>query len=209
MRCGVSNSLCSVFLAAHQRLCARLMEITMTLFVRHLAFVTSRLSTGTLSTFRYSCFFDAFNLSSPFSSGDSVGVPIAQQRQRYLDVSNQRPNNLLALNHETQSSTVYDLIPYAVQQLRSKGYQFATVAECLNMPAYTWTGAPESRTVSFLFWVFWRVFYWVYADLVFIVSSPIGTAKRLNSNPRSLISIRTFDLTNAFFGFPLISKSLS
>lgn len=90
-----------------------------------------------------------------FDSGDSLGVPIAQQRQRYTDVAAQHPNNILALNHETQSTTVYDLIPHAVTTLRGRGYTFATVAECLGMPAYSWSGSPESRTVSLYILVLW------------------------------------------------------
>jgi peptidoglycan/xylan/chitin deacetylase (PgdA/CDA1 family) len=81
-----------------------------------------------------------------FDSGDSVGVPVAQQKQRYTDIANQHPNNILALNHETYSSTVYDVIQHAVTTLKAAGYTFATVAECLNLPAYSQTGTPESRT---------------------------------------------------------------
>ncbi|KAL5504809.1 hypothetical protein ACEPAH_7472 [Sanghuangporus vaninii] len=71
-----------------------------------------------------------------FDSGDSTGASAEQSKSDYLNLANSRPNTILALNHETYASTVYDVIPYAISQLQSKGYNLVTVAECLGQPAY-------------------------------------------------------------------------
>ncbi|KAF5364670.1 hypothetical protein D9758_005643 [Tetrapyrgos nigripes] len=69
-------------------------------------------------------------------SGDSSGYSVQQSEAQYSSLVNRHPNTCIALNHETKESTVREVIPYAIEQLRNAGYQFATVAECLNMPAY-------------------------------------------------------------------------
>ncbi|KAL5483350.1 hypothetical protein ACEPAI_8581 [Sanghuangporus weigelae] len=71
-----------------------------------------------------------------FDSGDSVGASADESKGDYWNIANSRPNTILALNHETYASTVYDVIPYAISQLQSKGYNLVTVAECLGQPAY-------------------------------------------------------------------------
>jgi len=81
-------------------------------------------------------------------SGDSTGSTVAQSEQIYSDAVAQNPKNLLALNHETHSSTAEQVVPYAIKLLQSKGYELVTVAECLGLPAYTNITAPETPNPS-------------------------------------------------------------
>lgn len=105
-----------------------------------------------------------------FDDGDSVGATVAQSEQDYTDLANRHPNNVLALNHETYKTTAYVLpepdlnteyasanvfpmgseqvLPFAIQKLKAKGYTFKTVAECLGMPAYASVGTPGTKDVS-------------------------------------------------------------
>jgi len=84
-----------------------------------------------------------------FDSGDSTGSTVAQSESAYDDlVWNQHPSDIIALNHETYSNTVYDLLPYAISDLQSAGYKFATIAECLGMEPYQWTAAPQTPDSS-------------------------------------------------------------
>ena len=41
-----------------------------------------------------------------FSSGDSLGVPVDEQKRRYDDIVNQHPSSILSLEHE-----VYGEVP--------------------------------------------------------------------------------------------------
>ncbi|KAG9048544.1 Carbohydrate esterase 4 protein [Tulasnella sp. UAMH 9824] len=67
-----------------------------------------------------------------FDSGDSVGKSAQQSKAEYDKVANQRPSTILTLNHETYETTAHDVLPYALQKLQAKGYNFVTVAECLG-----------------------------------------------------------------------------
>uniref|UniRef100_A0A0W0G5I6 Putative carbohydrate esterase family 4 protein n=1 Tax=Moniliophthora roreri TaxID=221103 RepID=A0A0W0G5I6_MONRR len=71
-----------------------------------------------------------------FDSGDSAGQSVAQQLSNYNNRISQRPNSILALNHETYASTAYDVLPQVVQRLRQAGYRMVTVAECLGRQPY-------------------------------------------------------------------------
>ncbi|KIY63018.1 carbohydrate esterase family 4 protein [Cylindrobasidium torrendii FP15055 ss-10] len=83
-----------------------------------------------------------------FDSGDSVGASAADSKSRYDQFVSSHPSNLLALNHETYSSTAYDVLPHALQVLTSAGYQLVTVAECLGYQPYQNVGSPESGSWS-------------------------------------------------------------
>ncbi|KIO18311.1 carbohydrate esterase family 4 protein [Tulasnella calospora MUT 4182] len=67
-----------------------------------------------------------------FDSGDSVGKSVQQSKDLYKNVANKKPSNILTLNHETYQNTVKQVLPYALQTLKAKGYKFVTVAECLG-----------------------------------------------------------------------------
>lgn len=41
----------------------------------------------------------------------------------------------------------YDVLPFAIQTLKAKGYNFVTMSECLGIDAYLSTVAPEERDV--------------------------------------------------------------
>ncbi|KAG8917620.1 Carbohydrate esterase 4 protein [Tulasnella sp. 418] len=81
-----------------------------------------------------------------FDSGDSTGSSAASSKAAYKAKIDQNPSTLLALNHETYSSTAFDVLPYVIDLLKTKGYQMVTLAECLGVPAYASVGAPEAPT---------------------------------------------------------------
>ncbi|KAG8724191.1 Carbohydrate esterase 4 protein [Ceratobasidium sp. 428] len=80
-----------------------------------------------------------------FDSGDSAGKSAAQSKKAYDDWLKKNPNNVLTLNHETYATTVNDVIPYAIQQFKAKGYKMVTVAQCLGQSPYKSTGSPSPR----------------------------------------------------------------
>ncbi|CAE6523283.1 unnamed protein product [Rhizoctonia solani] len=69
----------------------------------------------------------------------------SQSKTAYKNLVDQNPNNVLTLNHETRATTVDDVIPYAIQQFKAKGYKMVTVAECLGQSPYKSTGSPSPR----------------------------------------------------------------
>lgn len=81
-----------------------------------------------------------------FDDGDSTGSSAAQSKAAYRDIVNRHPNNILALNHETYSTTAYDVIPYAISILKAAGYRLVTVAECLGTSPYQSVGSPQQPT---------------------------------------------------------------
>lgn len=85
-----------------------------------------------------------------FDSGDSVGASVAQQKQNYDDIIQQRPSTILTLNHETYETTVYDTLPYAIQQLQAAGYRLVSLAECLGEKPYSYVGTPAVRDSSWV-----------------------------------------------------------
>jgi peptidoglycan/xylan/chitin deacetylase (PgdA/CDA1 family) len=83
-----------------------------------------------------------------FDSGDSTGSSAAQSKQIYANAINQRPSNMLFLNHETYSSTAFDVIPYAISQLQGAGYRLVTLAECLGVSPYAAVGTRQTNDGS-------------------------------------------------------------
>ena len=70
------------------------------------------------------------------SSGDSTGATVSQSESSYDKLFDKKPKNILALNHETEKGTVDEVLPYVLQKYKDAGYQFVTVAECLEMDPY-------------------------------------------------------------------------
>lgn len=83
-----------------------------------------------------------------FDSGDSSGVSPSQSKNQYNKLIMSSPDTVLTLNHETHESTYDDVIPYAIQQFKAKGYKMVTVAECLGASPYQSTGTPGTRDSS-------------------------------------------------------------
>ncbi|KAK7443990.1 hypothetical protein VKT23_015387 [Stygiomarasmius scandens] len=79
-----------------------------------------------------------------FDSGDSTGSTVAQSQAAYSSLANRHPNTCIALNHEVKVDTVRQVMPFAIQQLKAAGYRFATVADCLGLPAYQSVGSPQT-----------------------------------------------------------------
>ncbi|KAF9021192.1 putative chitin deacetylase [Hymenopellis radicata] len=77
-------------------------------------------------------------------SRDSMGASAEESKQTYTDKINEHPSSILALNHEVYSSTAYDVIPNAIDQLQAAGYKLVTLAECLGTNPYQSVGQPES-----------------------------------------------------------------
>ena len=105
-----------------------------------------------------------------FDSGDSTGSTASQSKKKYDDLVAKKPNNILALNHEVYSaslfflgialwtpidrghfteSTAYTVLPYAIKLLKANGYKLVTVAECLGTSPYQSVTSPQ--TVSPLY----------------------------------------------------------
>ncbi|CAE6469923.1 unnamed protein product [Rhizoctonia solani] len=80
-----------------------------------------------------------------FDSGDSTGASATQSKNAYKNLVSKNPKNVLTLNHETYATTVNDVIPYAIQQFKAKGYKMVTVAQCLGQSPYKSTGDPSPR----------------------------------------------------------------
>jgi len=81
-------------------------------------------------------------------SGDSAGVSVPDQQQRFDNIVNTHPSNALVLQHETHQSTVDQVLPYAITRLQAAGYQLVTVAECLGLAPYKSVGSPGVRDPS-------------------------------------------------------------
>ncbi|KAG8909125.1 Carbohydrate esterase 4 protein, partial [Tulasnella sp. 408] len=81
-----------------------------------------------------------------FDSGDSVGASAQQSETAYQNIINQGPSSILTLNHETYETTAHEVLPFALNALQAKGYQFVTVAECLGgLEPYLSVGEPQAR----------------------------------------------------------------
>ncbi|KAK7024388.1 hypothetical protein VNI00_016329 [Paramarasmius palmivorus] len=79
-----------------------------------------------------------------FDSGDSIGATPAESKNDYTDLVKQHPNTIIALNHETIQTTAEDVIKTVIPQLKSAGYTFLTVAECLGMQPYQNVTSPQT-----------------------------------------------------------------
>ncbi|CAE6499493.1 unnamed protein product [Rhizoctonia solani] len=80
-----------------------------------------------------------------FDSGDAAGVLPTESKNQYSKLISSGPGSILTLNHETHETTIDDVIPYAIQQIKAKGYKMVTVAECLGESPYQSTGSPATR----------------------------------------------------------------
>ncbi|CAE6470003.1 unnamed protein product [Rhizoctonia solani] len=98
-----------------------------------------------------------------FDSGDADGVSVrmhpllrisihfthilqaTQSKDQYNKLIMSGPDSILTLNHETHETTIEDVIPYAIQQIKAKGYKMVTVSECLGQSPYQSTGSPATR----------------------------------------------------------------
>lgn len=83
-----------------------------------------------------------------FDSEDGKSATVARQKGLYDAVVAAHPSSILSLQHEVHQSSVYEVLPYAIEKLKGAGYRFVTVAECLNIRPYQTIGAPESRDAS-------------------------------------------------------------
>lgn len=83
-----------------------------------------------------------------FDSQDSLGVSVQQQKQNYDNTIAQRPENILALNHEVHETTVTETLPYAIKKLQAAGYKLVTVAECLGKQPYQYVSPPAQYNAS-------------------------------------------------------------
>ncbi|KAG6812666.1 hypothetical protein H0H92_001424 [Tricholoma furcatifolium] len=82
-----------------------------------------------------------------FDSGDSTGSTPAQSNAMYDALVKKHPSNVLALNHETYNTTVFEVLPHAIQVLQGAGYKLVSVAECLGMEPYLSQVQPSQRDV--------------------------------------------------------------
>ncbi|KAJ2915371.1 hypothetical protein MD484_g5034, partial [Candolleomyces efflorescens] len=83
-----------------------------------------------------------------FDSEDGKNATVARQKGLYDAVVAAHPSSILSLQHEVHQTSVYEVLPYAIEKLRGAGYRFVTVAECLNIRPYSTIGAPGFRDAS-------------------------------------------------------------
>jgi len=83
-----------------------------------------------------------------FDSRDSLGATANESKALYHDLATRHPSNALTINHETSASTVYDVLPYAIQELRARGYALVTVAQCLGTAPYLSISTPQTPTAD-------------------------------------------------------------
>lgn len=63
---------------------------------------------------------------------------LAQEQAAYKSMDSDTNSTLghITLEHEVYNQTVDELVPWAINYVKEKGYKFVTVAECLDVPAY-------------------------------------------------------------------------
>ncbi|KAG7089302.1 hypothetical protein E1B28_011000 [Marasmius oreades] len=77
--------------------------------------------------------------------GDDNAPPDWQLRSEYGHLLwDLRPNNVLALNHEFNYDTAYNVMWQVVQWCNQLGYKMVTVAECVGQQPYQNVGSPQS-----------------------------------------------------------------
>jgi peptidoglycan/xylan/chitin deacetylase (PgdA/CDA1 family) len=80
---------------------------------------------------------------------DADGATVAYSKNVYAQAVSKKTSSMVVLNHETEATTAGQVLPYALNLLKSHGYQMVTLAECLGLPAYqSPTGKPQTRTSS-------------------------------------------------------------
>ncbi|KAF7332124.1 Carbohydrate esterase family 4 protein [Mycena kentingensis (nom. inval.)] len=70
----------------------------------------------------------------------SIGANVSQSLQ-YYDAAIAARNISIALQHETEKTTVFQLLPLVIDKLIDAGYKLVTLAECLDQPMYTYIGS--------------------------------------------------------------------
>ncbi|KAG8908926.1 Carbohydrate esterase 4 protein [Tulasnella sp. 403] len=66
----------------------------------------------------------------------------------FNDIKNNNPNKALITAHETHDVT-WNILPWFIPDLQSKGYSFVTVAECLGgLNPYDFVGSPSTKDAS-------------------------------------------------------------
>ncbi|KAJ7587341.1 carbohydrate esterase family 4 protein [Mycena floridula] len=83
-----------------------------------------------------------------FDAGDADDQTPKQSIARYnQSINKQKPQTLLALNHEVKEETANEVLPYALAQLKKNNWKMVTVAECLGGTpdsAYQYIGKPAT-----------------------------------------------------------------
>jgi peptidoglycan/xylan/chitin deacetylase (PgdA/CDA1 family) len=62
----------------------------------------------------------------------------AEEQAAYKTMNKDKPTTLghITLEHEVYAQTVNQLVPWAINFVKSKKYKFVTVSECIGFPAY-------------------------------------------------------------------------
>ncbi|KAJ9094274.1 hypothetical protein QFC21_006100 [Naganishia friedmannii] len=74
-------------------------------------------------------------------------VPVDQSKGVYDQVSASYPAPHIILGHSVYDSTANDVVPYAVSELKKKGYQLVAVDTCMGSEGewpYEWVGQPQT-----------------------------------------------------------------
>jgi peptidoglycan/xylan/chitin deacetylase (PgdA/CDA1 family) len=85
-----------------------------------------------------------YNVLWSLDSGDSLGLRLTSQKERYLSSSSEVGQ--IALNHETSQTTATLLVPYIIDWAKTRNLKMVTVSECLgNTSMYSKMVIPETR----------------------------------------------------------------
>ncbi|KAF7311981.1 Carbohydrate esterase family 4 protein [Mycena indigotica] len=78
---------------------------------------------------------------------DSIGATVEQSLQ-YYDQYIANNSVTIPLQHETEKTTAYQVLPAAIDKLQAAGLRLVTLAECLNQTMYTSELGPGTRDSS-------------------------------------------------------------
>ncbi|EKM76645.1 hypothetical protein AGABI1DRAFT_115728 [Agaricus bisporus var. burnettii JB137-S8] len=81
-------------------------------------------------------------------SGDTTNKDVVYQMEQYDDAVNRKAKNVLSLQHDIKSESIYIVLPYAIRKLQAAGYRLVTLAECLGEQPYSKIGSPQQRTAD-------------------------------------------------------------
>ncbi|KAF5359809.1 hypothetical protein D9756_003631 [Leucocoprinus leucothites] len=80
-----------------------------------------------------------------FDTEDSLGASVAAQKASIDALIKKHPNSILSLEHETQVTTMTEVLPYFINKLQTAGYKLVSLSECSGLPAYQSVAAPQVR----------------------------------------------------------------
>ncbi|KAJ9094272.1 hypothetical protein QFC21_006098 [Naganishia friedmannii] len=78
---------------------------------------------------------------------DADLAPVNQSKNVYDQVASSYPAPHIILDHSTYNSTINDVVPYGVAELKERGYKLVSVDACMGGQGewpYEWVGEPQN-----------------------------------------------------------------